>query len=174
MSSSYGTDQHCQHISPRGQRCRMLRAADHPSLFRYHVRKALSAGPDTESLAADLISSLKSFSTVESVNQLLGNLVIQLARKCIERRDAIALAYICQLLLNSLTPLRKELRGLDVPADPEAETSAFLVDIRSKMGNLAAARGRYDLDPSPVSPPDHAALPQTQPEPPRDYSSIRT
>ncbi|HLZ52420.1 MAG TPA: hypothetical protein VKP61_16845 [Candidatus Acidoferrum sp.] len=112
--------------------------------------------------------------SIEPVNQLLGNLVIQFARKRIERRDALALAYICQLLLNNLTPLKKELRGLDVPADPEAEARAFLVDIRSIMGDLAAARGRYDLDPSPVSPPDHAALPQTQPEPPRDYSSIRT
>lgn len=174
MSPSHGTDSHCQHISPRGQRCRMLRAADHHSLCSYHVRNALSVGPNIESLAADLIGSLKSFSTVESVNQLLGHLVIQLARKRIERRDAVALAYICQLLLNSLTPLKKELRGLDVPADPEAGARAFLVDLRSKMGNLAAARGRYDLDPSPVSPPDPAAQPQSQPERPRDYSSIRT
>jgi hypothetical protein len=47
------------------------------------------------------------------VNQLLGNLVKQLARKRIERLDAIAMAYMCQLLLNSLPPLKKELRAED-------------------------------------------------------------
>jgi hypothetical protein len=52
------------------------------------------------------------------VNQLLGNLVKQLARKRIERRDAIAIAYLCQLLLNSLSPVKKELRGED---DDEAQ-----------------------------------------------------
>ncbi len=118
MPAKHHTDQHCQHISPRGQRCRMLRAAGHDSLCPHHLRQASAAQPDTEVLAAELLGSLNDFSTAESVNQLLGNLVKQLARKRIARLDAIAMAYMCQLLLNSLPPLKKELRAED---DEEAQ-----------------------------------------------------
>ena len=44
-----------------------------------------------------------------SVNLFLGNVVKQLTRKRIQRRDAIALAYLSQLLLNSLAAMDKEL-----------------------------------------------------------------
>jgi hypothetical protein len=90
----------------------MLPAADHDSLCTHHLRQAQTAQPDTEALAAELLGSLNDFSTA-AINQLLGNLVIQLAHKRIERRDAMAIAYMCQLLLNSLSPLKKELRGDD-------------------------------------------------------------
>ncbi|HZV87533.1 MAG TPA: hypothetical protein VFF95_08310 [Candidatus Binatus sp.] len=113
MPAKHHTDQHCQHISPRGQRCRMLRAADHASLCTHHLRQASAAQPDTEALAAELLGSLDDFSTADSVNKLLSNLVKQLARKRIARLDAIAMAYMCQLLLNSLPPLKKELRAED-------------------------------------------------------------
>jgi hypothetical protein len=65
--------------------------------------------PDPETLAAELLGELEDFATADAVNHFLGNLVKQLARKRIARRDAIALAYLCQLLLNSLPPLWKEI-----------------------------------------------------------------
>jgi len=42
------------------------------------------------------------------VNRFLGHLVKQLARKRIARRDAIALAYISQLLLNTFPAMQRE------------------------------------------------------------------
>ena len=42
------------------------------------------------------------------MNLFLGNLVRQLARKRIARRDAIALAYISQLILTSQTAMVRE------------------------------------------------------------------
>jgi hypothetical protein len=65
--------------------------------------------PDPETLAAELLGELEDFSTADAVNHFLGNLVKQLARKRIARRDAIALAYLCQLLLNSLPPMWREI-----------------------------------------------------------------
>lgn len=65
--------------------------------------------PDPEILASELLGELEDFSTADAVNHFLGNLVKQLARKRIARRDAIALAYLCQLLLNSLPPMWKEI-----------------------------------------------------------------
>jgi len=50
----------------------------------------------------------RSFTTADEVNLFLGNLIRQLARKRIARRDAIALAYISQLLLTSQTAMAKE------------------------------------------------------------------
>jgi hypothetical protein len=51
---------------------------------------------------------IDSFNTADEVNLFLGNLVRQLARKRIARRDAIALAYISQLILTSQTAMARE------------------------------------------------------------------
>lgn len=136
MPAKHHTDQHCQHISPRGQRCRMLRAADHDSLCQHHLRQASAAKPDPEVLAKELLGSLDDFSSAESVNQLLGNLVKQLARKRIERLDAIAIAYMCQLLLNSLPLLKKELR-----AEQDEEAQINQREFEAEFQAWARAKG---------------------------------
>ena len=145
MSAKHHTHQHCQHISPRGQRCRMLSAADHASLCTHHLRQAAAAQPDQEVLAAELLGSLDDFSTAESVNQLLGNLVKQLARKRIARLDAIAMAYMCQLLLNSLSPLKKELR-----AEDEEEARINEEKFQAEFQAWARRKGRPDDSDDPV------------------------
>jgi hypothetical protein len=119
MPTKHHTESQCQYKNSRSQRCHMLIDKNHPppdgekrsSLCPYHLAqsKAKDALPDPETLAAELLGELEDFSTAEAVNHLLGNLVKQLARKRIARRDAIALAYLCQLLLNSLPPLWKEI-----------------------------------------------------------------
>ena len=157
MPAKHHTDQHCQHISPRGQRCRMLRAADHDSLCTHHLRQAAAAQPDQEVLAAELLDSLDDFSTADSVNQLLGNLVKQLARKRIARLDAIAMAYMCQLLLNSLPPLKKELRA---EQDEEAQINQqkFVAEFQA----WARAKG----NPTALNAPTPQAVPPARSERP--------
>jgi hypothetical protein len=120
LSSSVSTtiDSHCQHISPKGQRCHMLidqnhqapNGANRPALCAYHAGRLKAAVPvvDPEVLAAELLGDIDSFTTADEVNLFLGNLVKQLARKRIARRDAIALAYISQLLLTSQTAMARE------------------------------------------------------------------
>src|SRR5579859_5092756 len=146
MSQHIDPKQQCQHISPRGQRCRMLRAADHVSLCTHHLGQATAAQPDTEVLDAELLGSLKDFSTAESVNQLLSNLVKQLARKRIARLDAIAMAYMCQLLLNSLPPLKRELR-----AEDEEEARINDEKFAAELQAWARRKGRPEdcNDPAP-------------------------
>jgi hypothetical protein len=125
MPTKHHSESQCQYKNSRGQRCHMLidknrRPPDgekRSPLCPYHLAqsKAKDAGPDPETLAAELLGDIVNFTTADSVNLFLGNLVKQLARQRIARRDAIALAYLCQLLLNSLTPLRKEMEDdLDV------------------------------------------------------------
>jgi hypothetical protein len=119
MSTKHHSESQCQYKNSRGQRCHMLIDKSHrppdgekrSSLCPYHLAqsKAKDTVPDPETLAAELLGELEDFSTADAVNHFLGNLVKQLARQRIARRDAIALAYLCQLLLNSLTPLWKEI-----------------------------------------------------------------
>jgi hypothetical protein len=73
-----------------------------------------------DATAAELLGDMEDFSTPNAVNALLGNLVRQLARKRIQRRDAMAIAYVGQLLLSSITALdryedRQDARNNDGP-----------------------------------------------------------
>ena len=120
LSTSVSTtvDSHCQHISPKGQRCHMLIDQNHrpangakrPALCAYHADRLNATVPvvDPEVLATELLRDIDTFTTADEVNLFLGNLVRQLARKRIARRDAIALAYISQLILTSQTAMAKE------------------------------------------------------------------
>src|SRR5205814_1594382 len=118
MSSKQNTVQQCQYQNSRGQRChhpidtthRLANRAAPPTLCAYHVDHLKGSVPavDPEVLAAELLTDIDSFTTADEVNLFLGNLVRQLARKRIARRDAIALAYISQLILTSQTAMVRE------------------------------------------------------------------
>ena len=87
----------------------MLPAEDHSSLCPHHIRQAAERERrEQEAAANELLDGIEDFAHAESINLFLGNLVKQLARKRIGRRDAVALAYVSQLLLNSLTALDRQ------------------------------------------------------------------
>src|SRR6266849_8534255 len=118
MSSKQQVVEQCQYQNARGQRCHMLIDQNHrpangaarPTLCAYHADRLRASVPvvDPEVLAAELLDDINSFTTADEVNLFLGNLVRQLARKRIARRDAIALAYISQLILTSQTALARQ------------------------------------------------------------------
>jgi hypothetical protein len=150
LSTSVSTtiDHHCQHISPKGQRCHMLIDEHHrpatgaarPTLCAYHADRLRAGVPvvDPEVLAAELLTDITSFTTADEVNLFLGNLVRQLARKRIARRDAIALAYISQLILTSQTAMARE------RADDESEGASgavfdnLIAGLRNRSSELAS------------------------------------
>jgi hypothetical protein len=147
-------DNHCQHVSPKGNRCHMLIDENHrpangakrSTLCAYHAnRLSVTAPPvEPEVLAADLLGDIDDFSSAASVNLFLGNLVKQLARKRIARRDAIALAYISQLLLNSLPALERQ-QATDYEAAKREDRAEFMRRIDAQSRKLAALRDQ----PSP-------------------------
>jgi hypothetical protein len=100
----------CTHTTRNG-RCRMPATDSATNFCSEHAqqREKHQQTPEPETLAAELLGDIEDFTTADSVNFFLGNLVKQLARKRIARRDAIALAYLGQLLLNSLPTLWKEI-----------------------------------------------------------------
>jgi hypothetical protein len=112
-----GEPAYCQHINARGHRCRIL-PTDDSGHCAYHARHCsghthageVLAGeaPGDKAISAELLDSIDDFTSAASVNLFLGNLVKQVVRKRISRRDAVALAYLCQLLLNSLSAMNRE------------------------------------------------------------------
>ena len=142
-------DHQCRHISPKGNRCHMLIDENHrppqgtsrPKLCAYHADRLRVTIPivEPEVLAADLLGDIQDFSTPGSVNLFLGNLVKQLACKGIARRDAIALAYISQLLLNSFPALERA-AAAEKKAAEEKETARIDALIRQQARERAARR----------------------------------
>lgn len=127
------SSRHCSHVNARNHRCRMPANAS-SGLCAYHFRKSQSAQPDPQALAADLLAGINDFSTADSVNAFLGNLVRQLARKRLPRRDAVAFGYLSQLLLNSLSALDRQRRAEQDASedfDPSKELAAYFNLIRS-------------------------------------------
>jgi len=104
----------CHHIDAQGRRCRMLVMSIEADFCAYHAQRRLQAQRASETAATELLACVSDFTDAASVNRFLGTLIKQVALKRIPRRDGIALAYICQLLLNSLGAIdRKEVLRLE-------------------------------------------------------------
>jgi hypothetical protein len=101
------------------------------------VHQAAIAVVDPEVLAAELLTDIDSFTTADEVNLFLGNLVRQLARKRLARRDAIALAYISQLILTSQTAMARE-RADEPEAASEAVFDRLIAGLRQRTSELAS------------------------------------
>jgi hypothetical protein len=184
-------NQQCQHISPRGQRCRMLRASDQDSLCAHHVRQAATAQHHPKAFAAELLQSTGDLATAGEVNALLGNVVKLLARRNIDRKDAVAFGYLSQLLLCSLPGMEKQLvaerssLALEEVNKSIAEMQARFLAKRAaakaaeasqKSQNNPSTGTRDSSGPASQHAPSNtppSAGPGT-PKPPRDYYSMRT
>src|SRR5258708_31317688 len=139
MSSKQQVVEQCQCQNARGQRCHMLIDQNHRpangaarlTLCAYHAERLRASAPvvDPEVLAAELLDDINSFTTADEVNLFLGNLVRQLARKRIARRDAIALAYISQLILTSQTAMTRQRAALEQTLE-ESEHTRLIAGLR--------------------------------------------
>ncbi len=109
MPGKLQLDNRCQHTSASGRRCRMLRMEHHPSLCPQHRRQQLQPDTDPQTVAAELLRSIEDFKTATAVNHALGRLFAMLAGNRIPPRNAAILAYICQLLLNTLPAVEHEI-----------------------------------------------------------------
>jgi hypothetical protein len=105
----------CQFPFSDGRHCRMPRWKKHRYLCVYHAhREALLVtgvrphGAKKDRVARELISVSGGFNTATDVNHVLGKVFSLLAQNRIPRRDAVALAYIGQLLLQSLSSTKSE------------------------------------------------------------------
>jgi hypothetical protein len=144
MSPKQHSIHQCQYQDARGHRCHMLIDQNHPAnaaaatLCAYHANRLKATVPavDPEILAAELLTDIDSFTTADEVNLFLGNLVRQLARKRIARRDAIALAYISQLILTSQTAMATQ-RAEEPDTGSKALLEGLVAGLRQRSNELA-------------------------------------
>ncbi|MGH9741590.1 MAG: hypothetical protein ACRD51_04485 [Candidatus Acidiferrum sp.] len=191
MSRYHDTGHQCQHFSPRGQRCRMLRATEDEIFCAQHLRQTAASQPGPETFAAELLDSTGDLSNASEINALLGNVAKQLARRRIDRKDAVAFGYLSQLLLCTLPGMEKvfaaqrEARALEAVNRDMAKMGAhYLAKRTAEKAAEAARKSQNSLStqtssssspalkpapPKPPAPPDIALPPQ-----PLTYADVRT
>jgi hypothetical protein len=140
------TTNQCQHLSPRGYHCHMLRVHDE-SLCPYHLRQTQASLSDPEALAAELLESTGNLNTADCVNALLANVTKALARQRISRQDAIAMGYLAQLLLNTVPGVQKEYQAIRAAEAKQA--------LRKSLADRAS-RGTGATKASPSLADSHA------------------
>ena len=93
----------------------MFAADRKEGLCPHHLGRLQAERARNDETLAELLGPLEDFSSPASVNLFLGNLLKLMARKRIDRRDALAQAYICQLLLNTFPHMHRELQSAAGP-----------------------------------------------------------
>jgi hypothetical protein len=135
MSRKLNPQTQCQHRTKDRKRCQMP-TGELSQLCLHHQRTAAneiyqsieSRRPEKDpaqiaALATALLTNTNNLSDPAQVNQFLANLLNQLAHNNISRKNAIAMAYISQLLLNSISVKHRQAR--DAQTDKlEAESRA--------------------------------------------------
>lgn len=107
----------CEFARSDGRRCQMLLAADHPSLCLFHAQQLrqlqkYASMPPRPDFSRELTSLSGNLTTANDVNQVLRKLFLLYAQGRIERKDAMALAYIAQLILQTIPGVKKEMNLL--------------------------------------------------------------
>ena len=102
------SENRCQHTDRAGRRCRMPRVQAEASLCTLHAGREPGENPHLENLTAELLGPLQDFRSAAAINYTLGRLLILTASNRIPPRNATVVAYICQLLLQSISDVKHE------------------------------------------------------------------
>ena len=159
----------CRYVSQGGRGCKMVASSDSPSgLCTFHSRRQAAEmqrlqNPEgevgiSEETASKLLRSTHQLTCAEDVNRFLGNVVREMVRGQVSRRDALAFGYLGQLVLNSISAWNDE---LDHQAAREVEQEnallrAFRPAIVHKDGRTA--RGLFGPDNELVLGPDNQPI----------------
>ncbi len=103
-------DHQCQQVTSDDRRCLMSRMKGHPSLCFVHAQRQQQV-LDPKRVAAELLGPFADLKTANAVNHALGSLFLLVAQNRIPPRHAAILAYIGQLLLQSLGSVQSEIKN---------------------------------------------------------------
>ncbi len=128
----------CQFAFADGRHCRMPRSETHRSLCLSHARQEQQF-LSVDCVGQELASLSGDFKTSSDINHVLGKLFSLLANNRIPPRNAAALAYIAQLLLQTLPAVEIEIKN--GAGDDEWEAT-----VRAALGDPEAAGSDHDDD----------------------------
>jgi hypothetical protein len=132
-------DVRCSHVTADNRRCIDSRAPDHKTLCPYHAMKEMQHR-NSKVVAKEILGPLNDFRSAFAINSALGKLFAITAENRIPVRNAAVLAYIGQLLLQTLNPLQREV----VHTDGKGGMDAILRDTLDRFDD--------ELDRSPSEP----------------------
>jgi hypothetical protein len=132
-------DVRCNHVTADNRRCIDSRAPDHKTLCPYHAMKEMQRR-NSKFVAKEILGPLNDFRSAFAINSALGKLFAITAENRIPVRNAAVLAYIGQLLLQTLNPLQREV----VHTDGKGGMDAILRDTLDRFDD--------ELDRSPSEP----------------------
>jgi hypothetical protein len=110
-------DDRCTYTNAVGNRCRMFRVNGQTSLCQMHFDQQRRVEED-DLAAGQILSPVEDLKTPEQINDALRRLFQLLARQRIPPRNAAILAYICQLLLSSLSAMERQNLREEIAAAP--------------------------------------------------------
>ena len=143
----------CQFSFSDGRQCTMSRWSKHRAFCLPHAREEQRLLA-LDQVAVELTSLSGEFKTVSDVNHVLGKVFTLFATNRLARRDAVAFAYMGQLLLQSIPGVRREIRehlGADAwdatvedalaPPEPQqGEQATAETETENEFDGMAALR----------------------------------
>jgi hypothetical protein len=157
-------DGRCQRLRTDGKRCASPTYPGHSSLCHYHLSREIRGISDGDLLAADILKSVGNFQSATAINLALGKIFVHQITGRLPRQDAIALCYNCQLLLQTLPSVKKEVADGGYANAWEKETGRILSsdpDLCHQTSLSLLPIGHGPLKPSPPQP-DGAVLPAAE------------
>jgi hypothetical protein len=98
----------CQFPFADGRQCRMLRHKDHPSLCLFPAREEQQL-LESPRLGSEISATLSgSFYYATDIDHVLGKVFTAFAQRRISQRDAATMAYLGQLMLQSVPAVQEE------------------------------------------------------------------
>jgi hypothetical protein len=98
----------CQYTFSDNRQCRMLRQTNHPTLCPFHARDEQQL-LESHTLGAQIATSYTGdFLTAADINHVLSKVFTALAQTRIPQRTAVTMAYLGQIMLQTLPLVKKE------------------------------------------------------------------
>jgi hypothetical protein len=146
--SPFDESTRCHFTTADGRRCRMLRADGHTKFCRAHLRsqrQRMRSDPAAPPL--DVLRGLTDLGSAAAVNHALRNITSLVLDNRMDYRKAAVLAYLCQLLLQSISLASRE-RESGRYGPPPAPVSSPLPAVREHKTPVEARQQILALEAS--------------------------
>jgi hypothetical protein len=98
----------CHYTFSDNRRCRMLRQTNHPTLCPFHARDEQQL-LESHTLGAQIATAYTGdYLTAADINHVLSKVFTALAQNRIPQRNAVTMAYLRQIMLQTLPLVKKE------------------------------------------------------------------
>ena len=133
----------CTYQTSDGRRCRMFIGKDHPELCSHHAQMELRSLARTvaKPLAREILGALTDLRSAAALNHALANTFLLSADGRISGRRAATLAYLGQLLLQSVAAIRNDWRGEPAPSVKQAKGATLIAPLHAPDDTSSDAEG---------------------------------